>query len=72
MEPLNQSHHCAKLHACRLCGSRDITFLFFDVTSCDHTVKGTSDLVIEIPSPEVSIVPSLVDKVLVEAEIKRF
>ena len=35
-------------------------------------IKGTSDLVIEIPSPEVPTVPSLVDEGLVEVEIKSF
>ena len=49
-EPLNLSHHFAKFDAYMSCEKGDVTFLFCRVTSSDHEIKETCELVSGKPS----------------------
>ena len=44
-ELFNLSHHCVKFYPYRSCRSENITFLFCQLASRDHMIKGTCDFV---------------------------
>ena len=50
-EPLKLSCHYAKFDASRSCGSGDMTWLFCQVTSRDHMIKGPFDFLSLSSSP---------------------
>ena len=62
---LGLNHRCAKFHACRYYESGDITFFF----SSDQVIKGTSGLVSESPSTDVTTLPRLMVMSLKEVDI---
>ena len=42
---LTLGHYTANFGSFKHCASRDITYLIFEVTSCDHVLRGLCDFV---------------------------
>ena len=63
------SQHPAKFGGHRLCRRGDILFFICHLTSCDHMVGGSCNIMCELPLLQVTILPSLVVTGVVEVKI---
>ena len=61
-EPCTINHHPTKFDVYLFCGGRDIAFLFCHVTSSDHMIKGTYDLV---GGSSTTLVTTMVSSILI-------
>ena len=61
-EPYTINHHPTKFDVYLFCGGGDIAFLFCHVTSSDHMIKGTYDLV---GGSSTTLVTTMVSSILI-------
>ena len=61
-EPCTINHHPTKFDVYLFCGGGDIAFLFCHVTSSDHMIKGTYDLV---GGSSTTLVTTMVSSILI-------
>ena len=70
--PLTISHQSTMFGGYRSCGRGNIKFSISHVTSCDHVIRESSEIMGEFPSPWVTILASVVVIGLAEEEIYCF
>ena len=67
--PVTISHHPAKFGGYRPCRRGYIVFLIWHVTSCDHVIKESHNLILGFFSPHISTLQRLLTIRLLEKEI---